>query len=314
MLARTGATALTSSLSAEAARAARSLPTRGPRRSVLGLPRAALRSFRGRSARVNERPVFVLGNQKSGTSAIAALLGVMTGERVALDFPAERTKDPAFIRRLLGDISFDEFIERNLLDFSSAIVKEPNLTLLYDDLAHRFPAARFVFVVRDPRDNIRSILDWVEVPGDLEALDSAHTEELTTVQRSVLDAAWLGLAAPETHYVEQLATRWRFLADVYLENQGTIVLQRYEDFRADKEGSIRRLADRVGLRPGRRIGEVADKQFQPPGRRRGKSWYEFFGVANLSRIVAVCAPQMSALGYLDDAPTLDPRPSRTSDE
>jgi hypothetical protein len=108
--------------------------------------------------RVNPRPIFVLGNQKSGTTAIAALFARLSGQTVTLDLFRE-VWWPTYQGIPSGDVSFDAFVARNRWGFSRDIVKEPNLTLFPDALAERFPEARTIFVVRDPRDNIRSLLN-----------------------------------------------------------------------------------------------------------------------------------------------------------
>ncbi|MBN1239849.1 MAG: hypothetical protein JXB36_15210, partial [Gammaproteobacteria bacterium] len=111
-------------------------------------------------AAVNDHPIFILGMQKAGTSAVAHLLGERTASTTTVDF-FDEVYDPVYPRLVRGEISTREYVLRNRLDFSRDIIKEPNLTLLYRQLLEHFPAARFVFVVRDPRDNIRSLLNHV---------------------------------------------------------------------------------------------------------------------------------------------------------
>ncbi len=65
-------------------------------RENLGLPGKKLigERLRALAARPNKRPVFVFGNQKSGTTAIAALLAAATGRRATLDF-MQRQRAPS---------------------------------------------------------------------------------------------------------------------------------------------------------------------------------------------------------------------------
>ncbi|NEP45581.1 MAG: hypothetical protein F6K35_42755, partial [Okeania sp. SIO2H7] len=122
-----------------------------------------------RTAKINPQPILVLGNQKSGTSAIAALLAEMTDLSVTIDLRKE-IPNPTYDKIIKGELTFSEFVQLNKLDFSRDIVKEPNLTLLDRELAEYFPNSDFVFVIRDPRDNIRSILNRLQLPGNLTKL------------------------------------------------------------------------------------------------------------------------------------------------
>src|SRR5882724_5729315 len=106
--------------------------------------------LQGMTARVRSNPVFILGNQKSGTSAIATLLAEATGLSLTLDILPE-IKNPRYPQVVRGELRFRDFVRRYKLCFSRHIIKEPNITLLHDRLRAYFPEAQFVFVVRDPR-------------------------------------------------------------------------------------------------------------------------------------------------------------------
>jgi hypothetical protein len=170
--------------------------------------------------------------------------------------------------------------------------------LLVRDLDEQFPNARYVFVVRDPRHNIRSILNRVGVAGDLEELDEAALAE--RVQnwagwRTVLRGDWLGI--PYRDPIGALCGRWNLMTDILEANRTRFVPIRYEDFVADKVAAIRSLADAVGLEARRDIGADVDRQYQAPG-DRSTTLLEFFGAANLARIDALCGQNMSRLGYV----------------
>ena len=270
------------------------LVTAGPPRRLRAVPRRLARAVRSPLARVNPEPIVVLGNQKAGTSAIAALLGAATRRSVTLDLRNEQTAEPMFIGCRLGRAPFAELVRRNRLDFSRDIVKEPNLSLLYDDVLGHFPKARIALVVRDPRDNIRSQLNWLRLRGDLADVAACRKRRLTTVQRTVMESDWLGLRAE--NYIDALALRWNTIADVYLRHRAKVRLIRYEDFCVDKVGAVGRLAVELGIAVERDISADVDRQYQPRG-DRGASWLGFFGAENLSRITARCADGMQTLGY-----------------
>ena len=270
------------------------LASSGPPRRFRSVPRRVVRAAWSPFARVNPHPVIVLGNQKAGTSAIAALLAEATRSSVTLDLRNEQAARPTFISCRLGRATFAELVRRNRLDFSRDIVKEPNLSLLYDELVGYFPRARVALVVRDPRDNIRSQLNWLRLPGNLADVDERDRRGLTTVQRSVLDAGWLGVRGE--NYTDALALRWNAIADVYVRHPDRVRLVRYEDFCRDKVGAVARLAAELGMAVERDISAGVDRQFQPRG-DRNVFWPEFFGPENLAQITTRCAKRMQNLGY-----------------
>lgn len=250
-----------------------------------------------RIVRVHERPVFVLGNQKSGTTAIGALLARMTGLDATLDLRRENRR-PTYPLLVRGELSFDRFIAGNRWDFSRPIVKEPHLTLFRPELARVFPQARFAYVLRDPRDNIRSILNTVGIRGDLTHLDLDPTGpdmvRTTPGWRLVLDGRWLGIEGE--HYIEQLAGRWCRCVDVYRHHRSDTVLCRYEDFLADKVAALEALTRGLGCEVVHDVSSEVDTAFQPPG-DRDVAWKHFFGARNLSRIERMCGDRMTELEY-----------------
>lgn len=243
--------------------------------------------------RVNEQPIIILGNQKSGTTAIAALLARMTGASVTLDLTLEVLR-PSWEKLRDGSLSFSQFIERNKLSFSRKIIKEPGLTVFSDEVVARFPHARFVFIVRDPRDNIRSILDRLQVSGNVHRLEPMHWAGIPHVWKLVLDGGWLGLNGE--NFIDMLALRWNLLADVYLNNPDTLHLVRYEDFRRSKVSVIAGLADVLNLERRYDIEHLVDRPFQPPG-NASVSWATYFGPENLERINHTCRTRMEQFGY-----------------
>jgi len=242
---------------------------------------------------VNQTPIIVLGNQKSGTTVIAALLAQYGGLSVTLDIRG--IYEPAQTKLHKGDLTFAEFVRRNKHEFSRDIIKEPCLTFLYPSIVDEFPEAKFVMVIRDPRDNIRSILNRLQIPGDLGNLDSHYLDAIRPEWRLTLDGRWLGLTG--SNYIEMLAARWNLAADIYRQNSDDgILLIRYEDFVADKIGVIASLAHKLRLSQKNDIAEKVDIQYQPRG-NRNISWEDFFGAENLYRIERICANNMRIFNY-----------------
>ena len=247
------------------------------------------------TSRINQSPIIVLGNQKSGTSAIAALLAEMSGLSVTLDLRKE-IENPTYDRVKTGELSFAEFVKINKLDFCREIIKEPNLTLFHQEMNEYFTRQKYVFVIRDPRENIRSILNRLKIPGNLRELESEYLEEIRKYPawNLVLDGRWLGIEGQ--NYIERLAYRWNFMADIFLENKDKMILVYYEDFVKDKVGVIADLTEKLGLD---RVNDIADKvdiQFQPKGNRNVKG-IEFFGEDNLERIESICEERIKMFNY-----------------
>ncbi len=242
----------------------------------------------------NRVPVVVLGNQKSGTSAIAGLLAEFTGSTSTLDIYTEiRRQD--LISVVTGSLPVCSFVRRHRRSFSRDIVKHPNLTLVYPEIRSCLPEARYVFVIRDPRDNIRSILDRLSLSGDTSRLDPDVWSGLSPAWQRILDGNWMGLESSSP--VEALARRWSYVARKYLEDASRLHLCRYEDFLEDKAGEIGRVAEAVGLKPLPTADLRLDYQFQPAGRNRDVAAADFFSSGNLDLIEQVTAAEMEALGY-----------------
>jgi len=110
--------------------------------------------------------MFVFGNQKSGTTAIASLLAAATAKTVTLDFAGAEV--PYATALLGGGIPIAEFVRRNSWAFSAQVIKEPTLTFVAPALMDHFGVARAAFIVRNPYDNIRSMLVRQKLRGDLE--------------------------------------------------------------------------------------------------------------------------------------------------
>lgn len=243
-------------------------------------------------AAVNEAPVLVLGPQKSGTTVIAVLLARYAGLEVASDL---RWRPPLLLRDdYAGAALVEQLVKKHRIEFSRGVIKDPEFTFLYPYLRERFPEARFVMIMRDPRDNVRSILNRLEIPGDRAYIDLSAYPEVSEEWRRVLESRYLGVE--QEHYVERLAARWSRAAEVYRRHQDALHLIRYEDFCANKTGAIADLAHRLGLPPVHTISDQVDVQYQPRG-DRDVSWTAFFGERNLQRIEQVCAEGMGELGY-----------------
>jgi hypothetical protein len=245
--------------------------------------------------RANPEPIFVLGNQKSGTSVIAGLLAEVGGLSASIDLRG--IYEPIQSRLHSGELPFDQFVRRNRLDFSRAIIKEPSLTLLVDQLDRHFAGARYVFVVRDPRQNIRSILNRLDIPGNLEKFDEEAAAQRVTNWANwqrIIDGRWLGI--PYDDYIGALAGRWNMMTDILERNRHRFFLMRYEDFLIDKKSAIIALSRTLDIAERCDIAASVNRQYQRPG-DASVTPLQFFGERNLERINRICKRNMERLGY-----------------
>lgn len=249
---------------------------------------------RNRLTPINDRPLIFLGKGKSGTTAITAFFALATGKSVALDIKGLYIDG---LRPILkGERQLRRMINTQRIAFSKDILKQPTLTWVYDQLRDCFPEARFVMIIRDPRDNIRSVFNRMAIPGDL---DDLTPEQVNAIHRGwrwhFAEPGLLGLSG--SNYIELSANRWNKATDVYLRHQDEMLLIRYEDFVSDRVGAINSLARRLGLPVVADIAPHVDRQYQRPGKDRGRPWSEFFGQRNLALIEDLCGDRMRQLGY-----------------
>ena len=126
--------------------------------------------------------IFVGGSQRSGTTLVQTILcasgatNPMIGEAKYFrqlvqayafgkrQFSGETRdyfKDLEELRVFHGGL-IQRFLDHTLARFEGAkhlVLKEPHLTMLFPELVELLPAARFICVVRDPRDVIASMIE-----------------------------------------------------------------------------------------------------------------------------------------------------------
>lgn len=241
-------------------------------------------------------PVIVLGNQKTGSTAIAALLAKCTEKTVTLDI-VDPIPDPSWqliYKYQLDD--FENFIFYYKNYFSREIIKEPSLTFFYSDLLQTFPNAKYVMILRNPYENIRSILNRLGIPGNRNEIEFSDWDSLKyyPTWKLALDSTWLGCQS--NNYIEALAWRWCKAADVYLENTDRLIVIKYEDFLSNKMASIEGVAEKLAMDVTSDIKNHVDIQFQGKGNSTLKG-IDFFGERNYKIIKDICGERSRGLGY-----------------
>lgn len=236
---------------------------------------------------INRKPLFILGNQKSGTTAIANLFSQSTNQSLFTD--GFCLSDQQMVCDLLaGNISLANYVSRYRYFFAHKIIKEPDIAFLLPQLQSLFPHARYIFIIRRPEDNIRSILDRLKIPGNLENIQNADLTELNKAWgwEIVLDGQLFNTKG--SNYIETLALRWNAFANIYLQNKSKFYLIRYEDFVVNKKAVIEKAAEYFHMDIHVDIQNLVNVQFQSKGANRNVPPLQFFGEKNLHMITSLC--------------------------
>lgn len=266
-----------------------------PARSYSNIQYRVREKWRRRFSYIHPNPVLVFGNQKSGTSAIATLLGEATGLSYTIDMFC--LYGDLEERLLQSKTSLDELLDCARFYFSKDIIKEPGLTFFYKELCSHFPNSPQVFVLRNPYNNIRSILNRVGIPGNLDNLEESHWQyirEKFPYWHVILDGTLAGHKGDS--YIETLALRCRKVFEIYLNSQKSFTPVYYESFKTNKVRTIHQLAYELNLPIKKSIESIKDTQFQPKG-NSSIDIETFFGNKNLKLIREVCGEVALKVGY-----------------
>jgi hypothetical protein len=246
-------------------------------------------------ANVEEAPIFILGNEKSGTTVIADLLAKACDFSVTLDIPP--IWNPVQLDIHGNKDALWRLVQKNKYYFSNKIIKEPVLTFEYESLKSLFPAAKFIMIVRDPRYNIKSILNRLNILGNLESFDINTIEGTQKFKKSwstVIHNNWLGFDS--SHYIQSMAMRWNYIVDIYLNHKDDFILMRYEDFTTNKEDYIATHAQMLNGQVNSAFVKFLNKQYQVAGNKTITK-EDFFGSKNLETINSICGDHMKKLDY-----------------
>ncbi len=243
-------------------------------------------AYRHLTSKPNKDALFIFGFQKSGTSAIAGLLAEKTGKSVSID--TKYLWEPYQSEILKGSLTIEKQVRKYSYDFSKEIIKEPSATFFIPQLNSFFPLDKYIFIVRNPFDNIRSILDRLKLPGNLENLN--YDDILPSWQ-------YIFEEQKGKDYIGVLAKRW-VLANDQLDvlESSKCVLVKYEDFKKDKENYIDELAMKLDYKPINSISHLLNKQYQPKG-NANVDLHKFFGDRNYRKIEDICGELMQYLKY-----------------
>lgn len=231
----------------------------------------------------NKNAVWVFGFQKSGTSAIASLFAKMAGKTATIDSiylwqPYKFEMDKNGIAKHVNKYS---------LDFSRDIIKEPGATFYMPTIDSYFNLDKYIFITRNPYDNIRSILNRLNVPGNKE-----------NINLNDINFRWRHkFSNGGKNYVKDLAELWEKANNnqKYMYDK-RCVLVKYEDFRENKIKFIESLLNDFDFEIQNDIADIKDKPFQPKG-DANVDIIDFFGLNNIKVINQICGETMLKLGY-----------------
>ena len=246
------------------------------------------------SAKINPNPLFILGNPKSGTTIIANLLSKATQQTLTSDI--QSIIKHAALQLDFNLINFDDFIKQHKYEFSKEIIKEPFLSFYTEELIKSFPNAKFIWIVRNPYQNIRSILNRLKIPGNLQKINFNNFTELEKTPAWKLNLQSKMLGYNSANYIEALAFRWNHVIKIYRQNQEKIKLVKYEDFIIDKQKYIENLALELDFTIQSDISNYINIQYQPKGNPE-VDLKKFFGADNYKIIDKLCKENMQELGY-----------------
>ncbi|MBN2662816.1 MAG: sulfotransferase, partial [Bacteroidales bacterium] len=163
----------------------------------------------------------------------------------------------------------------------------------YEHIKKKYPDSTYVFIFRDPRDNIRSILNRLKLKGDL---DNLNIDKLDIIDpwKEILKSKNVGVKT--NHYIKNLSHRWNIAFNNCYNNDKNIIIVKYEDFLKNKVGFIKDLCDKTKLKYKTDITNFTEIQYQPKGDGNA-SWVNFFGEANLRNINTICSDGIKHLEY-----------------
>ena len=242
--------------------------------------------------------IIVAGMPKSGTTAIAKLLGAATEKKVCSDPFYQLDVQGVNFRHALfsGALSLESLWRKNRRVFKGGIIKDPNFPLLLTQISDFLPESHIVSIVRDPRNNIRSILNRLKLPGNLNS-EQLDMSGISPTWKNVLTGVMPDI--PGNNYIELMAQRWKLSAEEFIKSDNIKSSIRYEDFNISKSASIMKLANELGYTNLANIDHLVDVQYQPRG-DKSSSWLEFFGEKNLDIINEITGPILDEFGYQVD--------------
>lgn len=232
----------------------------------------------------NPNATLLLGLNKSGTTVTIHLIA----HRAGLTFTDDPTyKIGGFDNVLNKGRSLKSYLDENSYMFSKEIIRFPIEPRSLACAKSFFNMDKYIVTVRNPINNIKSILSRLGIGGKLEELDTNNLN---------FHKDWVYMLTRKENYIASLAQCWvdAYDQDLIFDENKSIIFK-YEDFMSDKIGYITKKVIELGYEPKNDIQSLIDIQFQPKG--TGKANNDFFSKKNLEIVKNMTGNLASKFGY-----------------
>jgi Sulfotransferase family len=259
------------------------------------LARAHRRSERDLEA-IAERPVFVLGSPRSGTSFVARSIGRISGFADLGEVAPWKATIPWLVSRPEDEVSDQlrktlETIRRlGLVRHLRAVEQTPETAFVLPAASRAYPQATVVHMIRDARDVAASLLQ----KGWLKAERRGHDDVAAPYGAHARFWVEAGRAAEFDAAGEARRAGWawrRYLTAARASPENTLEV-RYEELASDPAAVARKIAEHVGADPLLLAHALADVHSESVGR-----WRRELSEEQVADVEAEAGPLLRELGY-----------------
>ena len=255
-------------------------------RRVRHQARKNLKKHRNLCFHPNPDAILLFGMDRSGLTVAFNLIA----SRAGLTFPDDFTSHLRGWENVLkGNYDFFDYLKKNSYAFSKAIIRFEMDSESVKFARSFFKMEKYIITIRNPIDNIKSILLRLKIPGNLESLD---------VNSLNFHREWMNMFTKSENYIESLIVSWKELYDQpELINSHQSIIFKYEDFLKDRESYVTSKVIELGLKPVKSIDRLINIRYQPIGNQISN--LEFFGNKNLERIYSATYDIAEKFGYFN---------------
>ncbi len=230
--------------------------------------------------------LLLVGSESSGSTAIAGLLFEGLSSRRYLEEGRNQWVWTAYQQIYQGRHRIADYPRLQLFD----TIKVPGFATILPQFLAAFPNAKIVYIVRDPRDFVNSAIKTWKVDSIAGLADVSWSNE-----------TWLGI--DETDPVARLAMRWCTYLRCAEATPG-VSFVRYEDFCADKPGTIEKIAgimeipfnrDHVVDLQNRQLSHPSVRDYKPAGPGGWRNG--MLAPEHIRTIESTCAAEMARWHY-----------------
>ncbi|MGM0501225.1 MAG: hypothetical protein ACQERJ_01730 [Bacillota bacterium] len=230
--------------------------------------------------------VFVLGNPYSKASWVAKILSEKSENDKVLSIPAGYSN--SFYLESEKK-SLNSFIEDYPFYFTPKIISETMFTFFYDQLLKSFPEGEFLFVIRNPVDNIIDILQNLDLnPSETNyEISEIKNLNLNSKWKKTLNGKFIGEHKKSRFIHINLAYQWLYSYRIIKFHAENSMFIRYEDL--SNNNIVDNLCEELGLSQEKKV---------KLGRNSNNNSIDskFSGIKK--EIIEICKIEMRDLNYL----------------